>query len=105
MVSIESGCRRCEEEVTDYIKAPYKGVEVSDLIKNVEELRSRITPERLSPDGSNILNRMNWLFNQVRKNSDKPTIAQQKWIEYLIKQAEQVTVEWKELSDSINSRK
>ena len=61
--------------------------------------------EQLSPDGSNILNRMNWLFNQVRKNSDKPTLAQQKWIEYLIKQAEQVTVEWKELSDSINSRK
>jgi hypothetical protein len=48
---------------------------------------------------------MNWLFNQVRKNSDKPTLAQQKWIEYLIKQAEQVTVEWKKLSDSINSRK
>jgi photosystem II stability/assembly factor-like uncharacterized protein len=93
------------EKVTDYIKTRYKGVEVSDLIKNVEELRSRIKPERLSPDGYNILYRMNWLFNQVRKNSDKPTLAQQKWIEYLIKQAELVTVEWEELSDSINSRK
>jgi len=93
------------EKVTDDIKTRYKGVEVSGLIKNVEELRSRITPERLSPDGTNILNKMNWLFNQVRKNSDKPTLAQQKWIENLIKQAEQVIVEWWELSDLINSRK
>ena len=32
------------DKVTDYIKTPYKGVEVSDFIKNVEELRSRIKP-------------------------------------------------------------
>jgi len=93
------------EKVTEYIKTRYKGVEASDLIENAEELRSRITPDRQSPDGYNILNRMNWLFNQVRKNSDKPTLAQQKWIEYLIKEAEEVTVEWKELLDSINYRK
>ena len=35
-----------------------------------------------------ILSRMNWLFNQVRKNSDKPTLAQEYWIRTLIKQAD-----------------
>jgi hypothetical protein len=42
---------------------------------------------------------------QGRFKQEKRTHAEQKWIEYLIKHAEQVIVEWKELSDSINSRK
>ncbi len=92
------------EKVTEYIKIHYRGVEASDLITNTEELRSKIRPDRLSPDGSNILSRMRWLFNQVRENSDKPTPAQQEWIKYLIKGAEEVRVEWKKLLESINYR-
>ena len=93
------------KQVTEYIKNQYRDQKASHLTKDIYELRSRITPERLSPNGSNILKRMNWLFHQVRENSDKPTGAQQKWITYLIKGAEEVRGEWNEFLDSINYKK
>ncbi len=93
------------KQVTEYIRKQYRGQEASHFIKDIYELRSRITPERLSPDGSNILKRMYWLFHQVRENSDKPTRAQQKWITYLIKGAEEIRGEWNEFLDSINYKK
>ena len=49
----------------------------------------------LSPGDPHILSRMNWLFNQVRKNSDRPTPAQQYWIRMLMKQADDM------LNDSV----
>ncbi|MBN1389002.1 MAG: hypothetical protein JW965_11185 [Bacteroidales bacterium] len=50
----------------------------------------------ISPDDPVILSRMNWLYNQVRKNSDKPTPAQEYWIRMLIKQADDMLKNWGE---------
>ena len=84
------------EEAAEYINEYYSGADDSKLINKLEELRSVIVPDDLSPDGPNILNRMNWLFNQVRKNSDKPTQSQHYWINLLIEQADDLLNEWGE---------
>ncbi|HCC70144.1 MAG TPA: hypothetical protein DEQ09_03195 [Bacteroidales bacterium] len=90
------------EEAAEHINRNYRGADALKLNTKLEELRSVIVPDDVSPDGPNILNRMNWLFNQVRKNSDKPTQSQHYWISLLMKQADDLIIEWSEYSLLLN---
>lgn len=84
-----------------FVNKNYRKNKAASMLKRIDEINFKIVPEELSPNGLNILSRMNWLYNQVRKNSDEPTSAQKEWINYLIGESELVLREWKELSESL----
>lgn len=85
------------ESVREYINNKGNESETEKIISKIDDINYKIVPERMSPNGMNLLPRMNWLFNQVRKNSWEPTLAQKEWIDKLINESDKVLVEWEDL--------
>ena len=92
-------------EVKGKLNKEFNEKKAARLSNEIDELRSRIIPFRMSPDGPNILSRMNWLFNQVGENSGAPTISQEEWINKLLKEAENVMQNWKNFLSKIHKNK
>ncbi len=71
------------------------------IIEEIKILQATIIPPEMSPDGHNLLQRMNWLISQVGENSGAPTQAQWKWINILSEEAGNTLTQWKVLKDRI----